>query len=68
MGDAGLPERAAGSSDAAGAWTLSVSLADGHLLSGLRFTGQVLTFVPGGPLAGTVELSNGIDLRLGYPR
>jgi len=56
------------STDAAGQWILNIPLPDAHALSGMRFTAQAATFVTGGPLFGVAELSNGVTLRLGYPR
>ena len=54
--------------DAAGAWSFNLGLPADHRLSGLRLTAQAATFVAGGPLPGGGELSNGLALRLGYPR
>jgi hypothetical protein len=54
--------------DSAGAWSFQPTLPENHRLSGLRLTSQVVTFVSGGPLAGGGELSNGLDVVMGFPR
>jgi len=55
-------------SDARGTWSFGPKLPESHLLSGLRVTAQVVTFTNGGPFVGGGELSNGLDLLLGFPR
>jgi len=54
--------------DTSGAWSFNPGLPESHLLSGLRLTAQVVTFASGGPFAGGGELSNGLDMVLGFPR
>jgi hypothetical protein len=54
--------------DNGGGWSFNPPLPESHLLSGLRITAQVVTFASGGPFAGGGELSNGLDLLLGFPR
>ena len=53
---------------ATGAWSLRLPLIGDLALSGLVFRGQVVTFVSGGPFSGNAELSNGVELRMGYAR
>ena len=54
--------------DNSGGWSFNPMLPENHLLSGLRLTAQVVTFASGGPFAGGGELSNGLDIVLGFPR
>lgn len=54
--------------DSGGKWSFTPTLPQNHRLSGLRLTAQVVTFVSGGPFVGGGELSNGLDLLLGFPR
>lgn len=54
--------------DNSGGWSLVATLPENHRLSGLRLTAQVVTFASGGPFAGAGELSNGLDMVVGFPR
>lgn len=54
--------------DTGGKWSYQATLPENHRLSGIRLTAQVVTFVGGGPFAGAGELSNGLDLLMGFPR
>jgi hypothetical protein len=51
-----------------GSWLLTLPLPESHHLSSAVVTAQVLVLVSGGPLLGAGELTNGVQLRLGYPR
>jgi hypothetical protein len=52
--------------DPAGWWSFPITWPDDLALSGITVTAQVLTFVSGGPLGGTAELSNAVEMRLGF--
>ena len=54
--------------DPAGWWSFGITWPDDLSLSGITVTGQVLTFVPGGPLGGSAELSSAVEMRLGFPQ
>jgi hypothetical protein len=64
----GLTALPAPNTNAAGAWTLPIPIPQYLSLSGLVLTVQAATLVPGGPLLGIGEASNGLQLRLGYPQ
>jgi hypothetical protein len=63
------PARAAvlpmGSTDDGGAWSLALELPEEPALVGVEVTLQALVAVAGGPLAGSWQVTNGLDLRLG---
>jgi hypothetical protein len=62
----GLLSVASGSTDAGGAWSMGLVVPEDHLLAGLDATLQALVVVPGGPLLGAGEASNGLHLTLGF--
>ncbi len=64
----GLTALPAPSTDGAGAWTLAIPIPQSLSLSGQILTVQAAILVPGGPLLGIGEASNGLQLRLGYPQ
>jgi len=51
-----------------GHWSLTVPFPNHHRLSGTTFTAQVLCFVGSGPALGVGELSNGLEMQVGFPR
>jgi len=55
----------AGVTDPNGQWTQTLTIPAWPSLAGAIFTTQVLVLVPGGPLFGTAELSNGVRLTIG---
>lgn len=55
-----------GASDAAGNWGLSVAVPYIPTLAGAMVTAQALPLLTNGPFLGLGELSNGVELRLGY--
>jgi hypothetical protein len=62
---AGLVSIPAGATNAQGAWSFSIALPFEAALLGLVLTAQDLILVNGGPLLGSAELSNGVELRVG---
>ena len=53
--------------DSSGAHRLGLPVPAVHAFTGLEFCAQTITFVKAGPFGGA-ELSNGLQLRLGYAR
>ena len=51
---------------AAGTWTLDLQVPNDVSLLGAVLTAQVFVYVDGGPLLGVGELSNGLEMRIGF--
>ncbi len=56
----------AGITDPAGAWSVAWTVPADPALLGAVLTAQVLAAVPGGPALGVAELTNGVELTLGW--
>jgi hypothetical protein len=52
--------------DATGAWVMSFALPNQHQFAGLTATVQAVVLNAGGPFLGVGELSNGLQIRLGF--
>lgn len=55
-----------GVADPQGQAQFGLPLPNAYGLAGLRLTGQALMLANNGPLLGTAELSNGVELVLGF--
>lgn len=57
-----------GTTNGSGDFVTSYPLPRGHALSGEVLTAQMVIAAPGGPVFGSVELTGGVELRLGFAR
>jgi hypothetical protein len=55
----------AGTTDPAGAWTLGFPIPPEPGLAGVELAAQTLVLRAGGPMLGTADLANGLELRIG---
>lgn len=56
----------AGTTNSTGAWSSALAIPTSSALAGARVTLQALPLVAGGPFLGFGQLSNGLELRLGW--